>query len=117
MRAFIGYALVVVGIPHAVGLLAGLPLVGRVQRFASPDRMYRTFAMLDLVNGAGCLAAAILLFWLLGLEMTLVLPVVLGIRSVVYFFPKEQFLMGVCHVVGIFAAWMAFRYFFCHTIQ
>jgi hypothetical protein len=112
MRAFIGYALIVVGLPHAVGLLAGLPLARHFGRSAPPGTMYRTFAMLDLVNGFGCLIAAVLLFRLLGLEMTLILPVILGIRSAVYFFLKEQFLMGICHVVGIFGGWMAYRYFF-----
>lgn len=112
MKAFIGYALIVVGLPHAVGLLVGLPLARLSHRLASPGRSYEAFAILDLLNGLGCLAAAVLLFRLLGLRMTLVLPVVLGIRSAVYFFPKQQFLMGICHVVGIFGGWMAYRYFF-----
>jgi len=112
MRLFIGYVLIVVGLPHAVGLLAGLPFARFFHRLAPPGQMYRTFAMLDLINGLGCLAAAVFLFWLLGLQMTLVLPVVLSIRSAVYFFPKEQFLMGICHAVGIFGGWIAYRYFF-----
>ena len=112
MRAFIGYALVVLGLPHAVGLLAGLPLAPLVHRFAPPGKMYRTFAMLDIVNGFGCIVAALLLFWLLGLQLTWVLPVVLAIRSAVYFFLKEQFLMGVCHAIGIFGGWMICWYSF-----
>jgi hypothetical protein len=112
MRVFIGYALVVVGLPHAVGLLAGLPLARFFNSRAQPGRMYRTFAMIDLINGLGCLVAAAFLFWLLSLQMSLVLPVVLSIRSAVYFSLTGQFLMGTCHVVGIFVGWMAYEYFF-----
>ena len=111
MKAFIGYALVVAGLPHAVGLLAGLPFARLFVGKAPPGGMYRRFAIVDLINGLGCLAAALLLFWLLGLEMTLTLPVVLGIRSAVYFFPKQQFLMGICHLAGIFGGWTVYRCF------
>jgi hypothetical protein len=92
MRAFIGYALVVVGLPHAVGLLAGLPFARFFLRLTPPGQTYRIFAVLDLINGLGCLAAAVFLFWLLSLQMTLALPIVLSIRSAVYFSQRSSFL-------------------------
>jgi hypothetical protein len=97
-----------VGLPHVVGLLAGLPFGRLAHRLAPPGRLYIAFSLVDILNGAGCVAAAVLLFRLLGLQVTSTLPLVLGARSCIYYLPRHQFLMGACHVVGIFTGWMIY---------
>jgi len=111
MRTFIGYALIVVCVPQTVGSLVGLPFAWLSRHLAPPGRTYRTFALVvDPFNGLGSIAASVLLFRLLGVELTWALPVLLTIWSAVYFFVREQFLMWACYTGGVFGGWMIYKY-------
>jgi len=113
MKTFVAYALIIVGLPHAIGLLVGLPFGRLACRLAPLGQGYKALSIVDILNGLGCFAAGFLLFRLLSLQITLALPVILGLRSAVYFFPKQQFLMGICHFSGICGGWIA--YYFLKT--
>ncbi len=112
MKAVIGYGLIVLGLAHTIGLLVGFPAAFVAHRLARPGRLYKAFAIVDLFNGFGCLAAGVVIFRVLGLQTSLAIPIVSIIRSAVYFVPKEQFLMCICHVIGIVAGWLAYTHFF-----
>lgn len=85
----IGYGVALLGLLHAIGLLLSFPAALFLPRLAPRVNRMKLFAILDILNGFGCFAAGVALFRVLGVEITLALPIILGLRSLKLIFPRR----------------------------
>jgi hypothetical protein len=87
VKTLIAYALVVIGVTQLLGILVGtvidLPIAMLLPH--GPVKM-RIVPLLEFFNGAAALAAALALFWLLSVSISLILPIIIGAWLTVYFF-------------------------------
>src|SRR5260370_42595135 len=108
MKAVIAYALVIVGVTQLVGILVGgaisLPIAMLVQHWWSNPRL---LSLLEVFNGAAPLAAALLVFWLLGVSITVLLPIMVGTWLTLYFFSYPQWKLACWPtVVVVLVCWV-----------
>ena len=118
MKAVIAYALVIVGVTQLVGILVGgaisLPIAMLVQHWSSNPRL---LSLLEFFNGAAALAAALLVFWLLGVSITVLLPIIVGTWLTLYFFSYAQSKVAWwATLAGVLVCWVVYRFTFEQAI-
>jgi hypothetical protein len=111
VKTLIAYALVVIGVTQLLGILVGtvigLPIAMLLPH--GPVKM-RIVPLLEFFNGAAALAAALALFWLLSVSISLILPIIIGAWLTVYFFSYgQQKSAWVANIVGIIVCWAVYR--------
>jgi hypothetical protein len=111
MKPVIAYALVVIGVTQFVGMLVGsvisLPIAMLLPH--GPVKM-RVVPLLEFFHGAAALAAALVLFWLLSVPISLILPIIIGAWLTFYFFSYgQQKSAWIANIVGIIVCWAVYR--------
>ena len=112
MKAYIGYALLVIGLPNILGLAAGYPLRYLFSHIELDANMRRLLDLLDVFNGFVCVMAGILIFHLLGLPPAFLIPVISGVWISIYLLPKKRFVPFYCNLGGIVGGWLFYMWFF-----
>ena|ERR1035438_1093094 len=108
MKAFIAYALVVIGVPMFVGMAIGGILQIPLARFlhSKSSISVTNLIYLEIINAFVASVAGALLFRLFGLTPGLVVPMIMSAWITFYFFRYHQPLRGwVSWLAGIFIGW------------
>ena len=90
MRTVIAYALVILGVTQLVGMFVGGLITVPIAMITPHELKTRVQQVLEFFHGAAALAAAIALFWLLSVPVTVVLPLIIGAWLTFYFFAYGQ---------------------------
>lgn len=109
MRAFLAYALLVIGVPLFIGLAIGTVLMVPVARLLhSKTRISAANLLyLEIVNGLAASAAGALLFRFFGLTANLLVPLIMSAWITFYFFAYHQPLRAwVSWLAGMFLGWL-----------
>jgi hypothetical protein len=113
MKAVIAYALVIVGVTQLVGMLVGSAISLPIAMLVPHSLKLRLLPLLEFFHGAAALAAALLLFWLLGVSITALLPIIVGAWLTFYFFSYGQSKVAWwATVLGVLACWVVYRFTF-----
>jgi len=108
MKAFVAYALVVIGVPVFVGMALGALLVIPLTQLlhTKTSISVANLIYLESINAFVASVAGALLFRLFGLTPGLVVPVIMSAWVTFYFFSYHQPLRGwVSWLAGIFIGW------------
>jgi len=123
MKAFIAYGLLVVFVPidlvaslivFVLSLPAGLFLgvLDRTRLRPSRNVTLLLFKLQETLDGVASVAIAIVVFHLLGVKVTVVIPIILGFsKSVLYYFnPRygQQFIYMPYFVGGLVVGWITY---------
>ena len=110
MKATIAYALVILGVTQMLGMLVGGLISVPIAMITPHDLKLRVQQTLEFFHGAAALAAALTLFWLLSVSITVALPMIVGAWLTFYFFSYGQSKIAwIATVVGILTCWTVYR--------
>jgi hypothetical protein len=91
MKAVIASALVIIGVTQLVGLCPGSVIsVSITMLLPHGPVKIRVAPLLEFFNGAAASAAALALFWLLSVSVSVLLPVIVAAWFAFYFFAYGQ---------------------------
>jgi hypothetical protein len=111
MKAVIAYALVVIGVAQLFGMLAGSEISLPIAMLVPHSLKFRLLPLLEFFHGAAALAAALVLFWLLGVSITVLLPIIVGAWLTFYFFAYGQSKVAWwATVAGVLVCWIVYRF-------
>ncbi len=107
MRQILAYVLLIVGVPNYIGLIVG-GLVRAPLAWAFPLSLRtRVIQFGALFCGFGAIAAAVLLFWLLGVAPGWAIPLICGIWVSTYFVLYDQSRFELFwFLAGIWVGWI-----------
>jgi hypothetical protein len=110
MRALIAYALVVIGVTQLVGMLVGGAISLPIAMLVPHTLKVRLLPLLEFFHGAAALAAAVTLFWLLSVSISIVLPLIVGAWLTFYFFSYGQSKVAwFAMIAGVIICWVVYR--------
>jgi uncharacterized protein YneF (UPF0154 family) len=86
IKTVIAYALVVVGVTQLVGMFVGSAITLPIAKLVPYSTLkIRLLPLLEFFNGVAALAVAVTLFWLLGVPISVLLPLIVGAWLTFYF--------------------------------
>ena len=113
IKAVVAYALVVVGVTQLVGMLVGSAVSLPIAMLVPHSLKLRLLPLLEFFHGAAALSAALVLFWLLKVSITVLLPIIVGAWLTFYFFSYGQSKVAWwATVAGVLACWVFYRFAF-----
>ena len=110
MKAAIAYTLVIFGVTQLVGMWAGNAVILCIAKFVPYALKVRVLPLLEFFNGVAALATAIILFWLLSVSISMLLPFIVGAWLTFYFFLYVQSKVAwLATIAGVIACWVVYR--------
>jgi hypothetical protein len=110
MKSVIAYALVIVGVTQLVGMLVGSAIALPVAMVMPHTLKVRLLPLLEVFHGAAALTAAVTLFWLLSVPISVLLPLIVGAWLTFYFFSYGQSKAAwFATIAGIIICWAVYR--------
>jgi len=106
MKPILAYALVILGVTQLAGLFVG-SIVSLPIAMAVPHSLrFRLVPVLEVFHGAASLTAAITLFWVLAIPVTVLVPLIVACWISFYFLAYQQSRIAwFSCVVGIIVTW------------
>jgi len=86
LKAAIAYTLVIFGVTQLVGMWAGNAVILLIAKLVPYALKVRVLPLLEFFNGVAALATAIILFWLLSVSISTLLPFIVGAWLTFYSF-------------------------------
>src|SRR6266481_830069 len=110
MKSVIAYASTILGLTQLVGMLVG-NIVSLPVAMAVPHHLkLRIVPLLEVFPGAAALVAAITLFWLLSVPVTIFVPLIVAGWLTFYFLAYYQSRVEwYASVAGVFICWIIYR--------
>ena len=110
MKAAIAYTLVIFGVTQLVGIWAGNAVILPIAKLVPYALKVRVLPLLEFFNGAAALAIAIILFWLLSVSISTLLPFIVGAWLTFYFFSYVQSKVAwLATIAGVITCWVVYR--------
>ena len=107
MRTVIAYALVVIGVTQLVGIFVGNVIILPLAKLVPDALKIRLLPLLEFFNGAAALAAAITLFWLLRVSISVWLVLIVG--AWLTFSHGQSKIAWFATIAGVIACWAVYR--------
>ena len=108
MKTILAYVLLIFGAPIAIGELSSLLILLILQPIIGESAKKIPGAVLEAVNGITSVTAAVIMFNLLGLKATIIIPVVLSIVCYFWLRTRKESHAIKWHIAGYAIAWIVY---------